>query len=224
MNTIKRVIVVAPHPDDEVLGLGGTLLRLKEEGAKIAWLVVTCMTTDSGCGEEKLKARANEIATVKSFFGFDSVYELNLPTAFLDQVPMSDLVGLISTAFKDFMPDEVYVPHRSDVHSDHRIVFDAAISCTKWFRHKTIKRVLAYETISETDFGLGATKSFTPNVFVGIEPYLEGKLQAMEIYTSELSAFPFPRSKEAICALATVRGASSGFMAAEAFELLKEIY
>ena len=81
---------------------------------------------------------------------------------------------------------------------------------------------MAYETLSETDFGLGTDQGFRPNVFVDIEPFLNGKLQAMDIYGSELGAFPFPRSHEVIRALATVRGAAAGFKAAEAFELLRE--
>ena len=86
----------------------------------------------------------------------------------------------------------------------------------------TVNRVLAYETLSETDFGLGTDQGFRPNVFVNIEPYLDDKLRAMDIYASELGEFPFPRSHEAIRALATLRGAASGFKSAEAFELLRE--
>ena len=81
---------------------------------------------------------------------------------------------------------------------------------------------MSYETLSETDFGLGAGQGFRPNVFVDIEPYLTDKLRAMDIYASELGEFPFPRSHEAILALATLRGAASGFKAAEAFELVYE--
>lgn len=217
-----RTIVIAPHPDDEVLGVGGTLLRRKSEGAKVAWLVVTGISVESGWSEEKVKARANEIKRVTEFFDFDEVFKLNFPTTQLDRIPMSDLVAGISAVFKSFAPEEVFVPHPSDVHTDHRMVFNAAASCTKWFRYPSVKRVLAYETLSETDFSLGTDLGFRPNVFVNIEPFFNEKLRAMEIYASELGAFPFPRSHEAIRALATLRGASSGFKAAEAFELLRE--
>jgi LmbE family N-acetylglucosaminyl deacetylase len=217
-----KTIIVAPHPDDEVLGAGGTLLRRKVEGAEVAWLIVTSITAQAGYSADKIRKRANEIQQITKLFDFDSVSELNFPTAQLDQVPMSELVAAISNVFKAFQPDEVFVPHPSDVHTDHRIVFDAVASCTKWFRHPSIKRVLAYETISETDFGLGISQVFQPNVMIDIEPYLADKLRAMEIYASELSEFPFPRSHKAMQALATLRGAASGFVAAEAFELLRE--
>ena len=218
-----RTIVIAPHPDDEVLGVGGTLMRRKAEGEKMAWLIVTGITSEAGWSDNKIKQRADEIKRVSVLFGFDSVFELNFPTTQLDQVSMSDLVASISNVFKTVEPEEVFVPHPSDIHTDHRIVFDAVASCTKWFRYPSVKRVLAYETLSETDFGLGTNQAFRPNVFVNIEPYLAEKLQAMDIYVSELGVFPFPRSHEAIRALATLRGAASGFRAAEAFELLREI-
>jgi LmbE family N-acetylglucosaminyl deacetylase len=218
-----RTIVIAPHPDDEVLGVGGTLLRRKSEGATVAWLIVTGISSKAGWDDEKIKKRADEIKQITDLFSFDSVFELNFPTTKLDNVPMSDLVTAISNAFKNFEPEEVFVPHPSDVHTDHHIVFEAVASCTKWFRHPSVKRVLAYETLSETDFGLGTSQAFRPNVFINIESHLSVKLQAMNIYASEVGNFPFPRSHEAIQALATLRGVASGFKAAEAFELLREI-
>lgn len=217
-----RQIVIAPHPDDEVLGVGGTLLRRKAEGTKVAWLIVTAISVQAGWSEERVKQRADEVRRITEFFGFDEVFELNFPTTQLDRVPMCDLVARISEVFRKFEPEEVFVPHPSDVHTDHRIVFDAVAGCTKWFRYPSVKRVLAYETISETDFGLGNEQGFRPNVFVNIEPFLDDKLRAMDIYESELGVFPFPRSHEALRALAALRGAASGFRAAEAFELLRE--
>lgn len=217
-----KTIVIAPHPDDEVLGVGGTLLRRKAEGAKVAWLIVTAISVESGWSEEKVKQRADEIHRVAELFGFDEVFALNFPTTQLDHLPISDLIVEVSNAFRSFDPEEVFVPHPSDVHTDHRIAFNAVASSTKWFRYPTVKRVLAYETLSETDFGLGTEQGFRPNVFIDIAPFLEDKLRAMGLYASELGAFPFPRSHQAIRALATLRGAASGFMAAEAFELLRE--
>jgi LmbE family N-acetylglucosaminyl deacetylase len=218
----SKTIVVAPHPDDEIFGVGGTLLRRKAEGAKTAWLMMTAISADSGWSESKVAERADEIERITELLGFDEVYTCNFPPAKLDIVPMSDLVARISDIFKSFEPDEVFVPHLSDAHTDHGVVFKAATACTKWFRHSSVMRVLAYETISETDFGLGADSGFRPNVFVDIEQFLDAKLRAMEVYSSELGVFPFPRNHETIKALATLRGAASGFKAAEAFQLLRE--
>ena len=218
MNTI----VVAPHPDDEVLGAGGTLLRRKSEGSKVGWLIITNIESSAGWSEHLVQKRKNEIIQTSKFFGFDSVFQLGFPAAQLDRVPLADLVNAISEVFKSFQPEEIFIPHLSDVHTDHRIVSNAVISCTKWFRHSYIRRILAYETLSETDFNLNPRDSFCPNVFINIESELEEKCNAMSIYSSEVGVFPFPRSHEAIRALAALRGSTAGFKAAEAFELLRE--
>jgi LmbE family N-acetylglucosaminyl deacetylase len=217
-----RVLAVAPHPDDETLGCGGSLLRYKDDGAELAWLIVTGISTDEGWDAERVRERDAEIDSVASLFGFDEVFRTRLPAARLDTLPMARIVADISAVFQSFQPEEVLLPHRSDVHTDHRIVFDAAVACTKWFRYPSVRRVLAYETISETDFGLDADCSFRPNCFVDISRYLERKLEIMAVYKSELHEFPFPRSNQAIEALARFRGASSGFGAAEAFQLMRE--
>lgn len=218
MNTI----VIAPHPDDEVLGVGGTLLRRKAEGGKVVCVIVTNISVEAGWDDEKVQQRNAEINQAKNLFGFDEVFKLNFPTTQLDCVPMGDLISKLSDIFKLYEPEEVFVPHSSDVHTDHKVVFDAVASCTKWFRYPSIKRILAYETLSETDFGLSTNQCFNPNIFINIEGFLDDKLRAMNIYASELGEFPFPRSRETIMALATLRGAASGFKAAEAFELLRE--
>jgi LmbE family N-acetylglucosaminyl deacetylase len=218
----ERVIVVAPHPDDETLGCGGTLLRMAQDGAQLAWLIVTSMSEEHGFAKERVNGRDAEIDRVAGLFGFSAVFRLALPTRKLDKIPMSDLVEQFSDVFRSFRPEQVFLPHRSDVHTDHRIVFDAGTACAKWFRHPSVRRVLAYETISETDFGLDAHTPFQPDYFVDISQFLENKLEIMSIYESELQEFPFPRSIEAIRALAMVRGAASGFNAAEAFQLLRE--
>ena len=194
-----RVLVVAPHPDDETLGCGGTLMRLHKQGAELTWMIVT------GISEE-----------------FSSVVNLRLPTARLDTIPMSELIDAFSKVFDSTQPEQVFLPSRLDVHTDHRMVFDAAAACTKWFRNPSVRRVLAYETISETGFGLNTELIFHPNYFVDISDFLDRKVEAVSIYKSEVGDFPFPRSVEAIRALAAVRGAASGFAAAEAFQLLRE--
>jgi LmbE family N-acetylglucosaminyl deacetylase len=217
-----RTLVVAPHPDDEVLGCGGTLLRRKAEGAVLAWLIVTGMTESAGWSAERIRERDAEISTITRHFGFDEVYNLRLPTTTLDRIPMSDLVAEFSRVFTAFSPTEVLLPHRGDVHTDHRAVFDAGAACCKWFRYPSVQRVLTYETLSETEFGLDRSAAFRPNVFVDVTSVIDRKVAAMEVYRSEVGVFPFPRSVEAIRALAAVRGAASGTAAAEAFELLRE--
>jgi N-acetylglucosamine malate deacetylase 1 len=217
-----KTLVVAPHPDDEILGCGGTLFKRKKTGGEIAWLIVTGISEEGGWPAERVSMREREMTRVAEMVGFARVFNLRLPAAELDRLGMSELVLRFSRVFQEFQPEEVFLPNRGDAHTDHRVVFDAAAACTKWFRYPSVKRVLAYETISETEFGLDANSIFQPDWFVDITEFLERKLEAMAVYQSETGAFPFPRSDEAIRALAAVRGATCGFPAAEAFRLLRE--
>jgi len=221
MNT---VLVVAPHPDDETLGCGGTILRHIAGGDAVHWLIVTDMSVGHGFSDTQASRRQAQIQKVAAAFGFAGVHNLGLPPAKLDTLPMSDLVAVIGEIVKKISPAVVYLPFRGDVHTDHAAVFDAVASCSKWFRYPSIKRLLCYETLSETEFGLNAEGvKFAPNSFVNIAPYLGKKIEIAQIYEEEMGEFPFPRSAEAIRALAQVRGAACGCHAAESFMILKEI-
>jgi N-acetylglucosamine malate deacetylase 1 len=217
-----RVLVIAPHPDDETLGCGGSLMRLRQQGSEITWLIVTSVSEKSGWPKDLVAQRDAEIARVAEMMGFAHVVNLRLPAAELDTIPMRELIDKFSEVVQTRKPNLVFVPSRLDVHTDHRVTFDAAAACTKWFRNPCVRRVLAYETISETGFGLNSEMVFHPNYFIEISEFLDRKVEVMGIYKSEVGDFPFPRSVEAIRALAAVRGAASGFAAAEAFQLLRE--
>lgn len=220
----NNILVIAPHPDDELLGCGGTLLRRKAQGAKIGWVVVTAITEKGGWEHSKIVRRTGEIEKVRAGLGVDTqnLYQTGFPAAQLDQVPMGTLVAELAKIFKEFQPEEVYLPHPGDAHGDHRVVFYAASACTKWFRCPSIRRIFTYETLSETEAGLDNSKMFRPTSFVDISAYLNQKIELMGIYETETGEFPFPRSAEAIRALAKLRGAASGYQAAEAFEMLRE--
>jgi LmbE family N-acetylglucosaminyl deacetylase len=221
---VKKILIVAPHADDETLGCGGTILRSIDDGCQVFWLLVTGMSTESGFSEEQVNCRKKEIECVTKMYQFAKVIELNLPPAALDSLPKGDIVAKISNVIKDLKPQDVYTVYRNDAHSDHEIVFDAVVSATKSFRYPFIERILAYETLSETDFGLKPEDGgFKPNVFIDIAKYLDKKLEILSVFKSEISDFPFPRSTKAIEALAIIRGAQSNCNAAESFVLLKEI-
>jgi LmbE family N-acetylglucosaminyl deacetylase len=221
---MKRIIVVAPHADDETLGCGGTLLKHKNTGDEINWLIFTSLDEKSGLSKERIAGRRRAIEDVRKEYGFQEVVELPFPSVYVDTYPMGELVATISESFKKIRAEVVYLPYRGDIHSDHAVTFDAVAACTKWFRYPCVKRVLAYEIASETDTAINPdTNAFRANTFVDITPYLDRKIQIMNIYACEMGDFPFPRSEKALRALAAVRGMAAGFEAAEAFMLLREL-
>lgn len=219
------VLHISPHADDETLGCGGTLLRHVEHGDEVHWLVVTDLAAESGYTPEAARQRENEILAVAGAYRLARVHRLHLPDSLLDRCPLRDLVNGIGAVVREVEPAIMYTPYAADVHSDHRIVFQATIPCTKWFRHGSVRRVLAYETLSETNFGLDPTlAAFRPNVYQDIDRYLDRKLAILRLYAAtELGSHPFPRSEEAVRALALLRGSEAGRHAAEAFMLLGEI-
>lgn len=221
---MKNYLVISPHPDDELIGCGGTLLRRGAEGAEVGWLITTAISKEHGWSADQVRERNQEIKKVQNGLGIheDHLFRLGFPTTQLDTIPIGDLICKISEVFQVFRPEEVLVPSRVDVHSDHRIVFDAVAACTKWFRYPSVKRVLTYETLSETDFSLRSDNRFHPSVFIDITNYLGKKMELLKIYKSELGEFPFPRSEKTIQSLAFLRGSQAGFQAAEAFQLLYE--
>lgn len=216
----NKVLIVAVHPDDETLGCGGTLLKHKANGDKINWLI--CSTIDKS--QSHYKARSKEIEEVSKLYGFDSVHNLELKTMHLDEYSMSELIEKISKVMNEVKPNIIYLPFKGDVHSDHRIIFDAAYSCTKSFRYPFIKRIYMIETLSETEFAPSTIEdSFVPNVFIDVSEYFEKKVDIMKVFESEIAEHPFPRSERNLRALATLRGATCGCEYAESFMLLKEI-
>ncbi len=218
-----KVMVVAVHPDDETIGCGGTLLRHKENGDEIYWIIVTKISRELGYAEKRIQEREHEIEEVAKQFGIRKTFRLGYSTAHLDVVPLADLVEKIGAVFREVEPSLVYLPFPGDIHSDHRITFEAAIACTKWFRYPFVKKVLAFEAVSETEFNFNPNNpSFRPNYFVDISSYLEKKIAIAGIYASEMGAFPFPRSQTSINALAFHRGSIVRCEAAEAFMLLRE--
>ena len=217
-------LFVAPHPDDELLGCGGTILRKSSQGDIVGWLLITSVTSEAGWTPQRVSSRNQEIERVREGLSIspNNIFSLGFPAAQLDQIPSSQLIAQISTVFKEFQPQEVFLPHPGDIHTDHRITFEAVSACTKWFRYPSVQRIMTYETLSETNFEQHLTSStFTPNLFIDVSNYLTQKLQLLEIYESELGTHPFPRSLDAVRALALLRGSQRGVEAAEAFQIIK---
>ena len=225
MSDARRVLVVAPHADDESFGCGGCLLRHAAQGDPSHWLLLTGMSEAAGYAAARVASRDTEIDRVARAFGFESVDRLGLPPAGLDTVPRADLVSRVSAVVRRVRPTHVYLPNPADAHSDHRVAFEAAAACLKWFRQPGLHRVAVYEVPSETGFSLAPDgAAFSPNLYVDVGEHLQRKLEILEIYDSELGTFPFPRSAEAVTALARLRGSECGAQAAEPFRIVREFW
>ena len=220
-----RVLAIAPHPDDETLGCGATLLKHKSDGDSLSWLVATS-GHEPQWSKDVLARKEDEINGVAAAYGFEQVFRLNLPTVKLDTVPLDEIIAALRNAIIEAAPDCVYLNHFGDVHSDHRIVFEATMSVLKPFysgRHG-VRRVLSYEILSSTDAIPGnIARSFVPNVFSDVTDFLERKIEIMSLYESEVQPYPLPRAPESLRALARYRGATIGRDYAEAFALIREL-
>ncbi|OUW23185.1 MAG: GlcNAc-PI de-N-acetylase [Rickettsiales bacterium TMED174] len=219
---MSKVLFVSPHPDDETLGCGGTIFYHKKKGDDIFLLIITNLSIEFGWSEKLIERRKKEIDKIKKFYGFKNVFHLNFQTKYLDTVPINEIIENISNIVKKTKSKILYIPSRDDVHTDHQIVSKACMSSIKWFRNPSVKKVMAYEVISETNFNFDQN-NFKPNVFIDITPYITKKIAAMKIYKSEIKKHPFPRSEDAIKSLAILRGSQSGKKFAEAFQLYMEI-
>jgi N-acetylglucosamine malate deacetylase 1 len=220
---MQNILVVSVHPDDETLGCGGTLLKHKKDGSILNWLIITNAIADDGWNPQIIENRQKEIIEVSRLYGFEKVIKLDFPTTRLDEVPFSSIIAKVSNAIKEIEPNVVYINNRSDIHSDHKIAFNAVMSCTKTFRYPFIQRICMYECLSETEFAPALTENvFVPNVFVDITDYIDKKLEIMSVFASEVMPDNLPRSYNAIKALAAYRGSRIGVEYAEAFSLLFE--
>lgn len=216
----KNVLVVAVHPDDETLGCGGTLLKHYQQGNNLHWLICT----ESNREKNFIEERNHKLKRVAEFYNFKSVHQLKFKATKLDEYSSSEIIEKISKIFLDIKPEIVYLPFLHDVHSDHRIIFQAAYACTKSFRYPFVKEICMMETLSETEFSPAVQeKIFIPNKFVDITKFFAKKLEIIKIYDDEIGVFPFPRSLENIESLAKYRGATSNCKYAESFQILKLI-
>lgn len=217
-----KILVISPHPDDETLGAGGSLLKFKKEGNKISWLNFTEMSEDYGYSASEVAIRKSEVKKVNKLYVFDAFYDLELRPCFLSDYSRRELIDQVYKILKKIKPEIIILPFKNDSHSDHRVVFDVVYSSVKVFRAPFVKELLMMEILSETD-SASSDFGFVPNYFVDISEFIHQKIKILKNYKSELLEHPFPRSIANVKALATYRGATAGCNFAESFMLLRKI-
>jgi N-acetylglucosamine malate deacetylase 1 len=218
-----KLLVIAPHPDDEVLGVGGTILRNAAAGNEVYIAIVTKGTTPLFT-QESIDRVWEEACSCHAFLGVAGTHCSSFPASMLETVPQPELNDNLMKIIMDVKPDEVYIPHWGDIHKDHQLVAEAAMVALRPKYEHRVSRIYAYETLSETGWNVPGTHNmFVPDVYVDISRTLNKKKEALRLYRSQLSAFPNPRSVEAVDALARCRGSAVCLDAAEAFVLVREV-
>lgn len=222
-----NVLVIAAHPDDEVLGCGGTIARLASEGKNVHIVILAeGITSRADVAEneaaEQMKILHQQAKAVGKFLGATDVQLLGFPDNRMDTVPLLDVVQKIEKVIEEIQPDVVYTQHGGDLNIDHSVTFRATLTATRPMEGCPVKCVYAYEVGSSTEWSFQKLSPvFRPTSYVDISSTLDKKMQAMTIYTSEVRPFPHPRSPAAISTKAKFHGSTVGLHAAEAFELIR---
>lgn len=220
------VLVVAPHPDDEVLGVGGTIARFVAAGTPVDVLIATKASPpifNSTFWEEGRR----EAAAAHKVLGVRRTLFYDFPAAMLDGVPHFEMNAAFLATMRELKPTTVFVPFPGDIHQDHRLIFDSVMVAVRPVGGNSVREVLAYETLSETNWNAGRdiSTSFSPDCFIPLEEsHLEAKMSAMRAYASQLKEFPNERSLRSLEALARLRGSTVEVAAAEAFVTIRRIW
>jgi LmbE family N-acetylglucosaminyl deacetylase len=219
-----RIAVVVAHADDETLGCGGTLLKHGANGDELHWILVTSPLPPK-FDTEFIEKRREQIKSVSAAYNMASTTVLNLPAAGLDSLPLSEVIDPVAGALHELQPERVYVVNRHDVHSDHRVVFDAVWAASKPFNNLSPWDIFTFETMSSTNMATPeALRYFSATSYCDIGDYIERKLEILELYDTEIQSAPHARSSSAVKATAQYRGSTIGVHYAEAFMTVREIW
>ena len=219
----KNVLILAPHPDDEVLGCGGIIKKFTEHRVMVNVLIMT-RGKKGVYSDERIENVRQEARNAHKLLGVESTVFLDFPAPDLDTVPISELSVAISNEINKLKPDTIFIPHRGDIHHDHKAVFTASLVAARPVNNYVVKRIYSYETLSETEWAAPfGDDAFIPDYFVNVSDEFSFKLEAMKCFKSQIREFPNPRSLKAIESLAQFRGSTVGYDYAEAFMTIRVI-
>jgi LmbE family N-acetylglucosaminyl deacetylase len=224
-----KVLVIAAHPDDEVLGCGATAARLVMEGHDVHFAILGEGITSRHRGRSdvdpaQLAALHQKAHAAAAKLGVKHVVLHKLPDNRLDTVPLLDIVKIVEDIVDQIQPEVIYTHHSGDLNIDHGVIHRVVLTATRPTAEQLVREIYAFEVPSSTEWAFQRLEpSFRPNFFVDVTRTLEAKIAAMECYDTEVRQFPHPRSPEALRALAVRWGSVAGCAAAEAFELIRSI-
>jgi len=223
-----NILVVAAHPDDELLGVSGTILRHVSSGDSVDILIAgegsTARSTQREVGANKQELDHLEEAAIRvaRLSGCNTPTFLQMPDNRLDSLCQLDITKKIEEVKNIKSPDVIYTHHSNDLNLDHRILHEAVLTAFRPLPDTKASTLLSFETLSSTEWGVDGGK-FNPNYYVDISDFLDRKLELLKNYESEMRDFPHPRSYEAVSALAKLRGSHCGVQAAEAFRVIRHV-
>ncbi|GLC31966.1 PIG-L deacetylase family protein [Clostridium omnivorum] len=225
---MNKILVVAAHPDDEILGCGGTIKRLIKEGNECYALILSDGTTSrydsqSKQVEENIKTRLEDSIAASKIIGYKETLFCNFKDNSFDNVDLLSIVKTIEKYISLIEPSIIFTHHYGDLNIDHQIVFKAVQTSTRPMIDCPVKELYCFETLSASEWNFVGGDKFVPNYFVNIENTLADKLSAMKCYNSELRKYPHPRSTEGIETSARRWGTVVGCNFAEAFELIRKV-
>ena len=218
----KKILVIAAHPDDEILGCGGTILKLKKNN-RFKIIFLTNGVSARSINQNKISIRKKECEKLFKYLKIEKPTFFDFPDNQLDGVPLLKIVKKIEKVIKSFNPEIVFTHYENCLNIDHQITYKATITACRPIRNIPVKKILSFEVLSSTEWGVFKKKTFQPNYYFQIDKEFKNKIKAMKFYKSELKKYPHSRSLKAIEALAKFRGISSGFKYAEGFVLVREL-
>ena len=226
---MERILVVAAHPDDDILGCGATMRKMVKRGKAIRVVFLgegsTCrFATDQINSPEALEAIEQRSAFAREALAIVGVGDYafnNLPCGRFDTVPIIEIGKMVEKEISDFQPDTVFTHFGQDTHIDHKLAAQAVLQATRPVALDPVRNVLSFEILSSTEWRF--TEAFSPNFFVDVADEIQIKIESFSKYSSEERPFPFPRSPEGLEAQARMRGMQSGCRSAEAFMIVRSV-
>ena len=218
----NKILIIAAHPDDEILGCGGAILKYKKTHQ-----IKTVFLTDGVSARNKSKKykaiRKKECLNLFKYLNIDIPIFLNFPDNQLDKLPLLKIIKKIEQVIKKYKPHTVFTHFENCLNIDHQIAYRATITACRPLKDISVKKILSYEVLSSTDWAQSQKKNFHPNWFIDISNEIKEKILSLKYYKSELRKYPHSRSIKAVESLAKIRGVSSGCKFAEAFILIRNV-
>ena len=213
-----KILIIAAHPDDEILGCGGTISKLKELN-EINVLFMTNGVSARRKTKKEIIKRKNSCLNLFKYIGLPKPIFFNFPDNEMDKVPLLKIIKKIEKKIKDYKPDTIITHYSHCLNIDHRLTYEATTTACRPINNLSVKKILSFEVPSSTDWALFKGKSFQPNYYIDISRHLKNKINFIKFYKEELRNYPHSRSISSIKSLASVRGVSCGVKYAEGFYL-----